>query len=181
MAGIVCTALSLSAATADAGPSRAADLWALRLADAPARAASAAIYAAGTAAILGATAAGRLTFGQSAAAAISLGTLCTLCAQGSFGGPPAMAGRRLRSPEFLLQYFWILWVMTFIFSDTATTLREGCAAHPECAGRLSGGSDWLYTSLGLRFVDRSDAQWSFFREQLPLLSGVAAMMLLRDR
>lgn len=177
MAGIVCTALSLSASGTDTGPRRAADLWALRPADEPARAASLGIYGAGTAAILGATAAARLSFAQSAAAAISLSTLCTLCAQGSFGGPPTMAGRRLRSPEFLLQYFWILWVIGFIFSDTATTLREGCAAHPECAGRLSDGSGWLYSSLGLRFVDRSDAQWSFFREQMPLLSGVATAFL----
>ena len=170
MAGIVCTALSLPS------PGSAADLW-LPPSDDRWRCASLTLYCAGTAVILGAVALGSLSFAESAAAAISLGTVCTLCARGSFGGPASMAGQRLRSPEFLLQYLWIIWVMAFIFSDTAATLRAGCSGQPNCVDRLTSGSEWLLHSFGLQFVDRSDAQWSFFRAQLPLLSGVAAAFL----
>ncbi len=166
MAGIVCTALSLpSAGTA------ATSLWVL-----PAdrwRLFSLALYCAGTAMTLGAVSLGWLSFAHSAGVAICLGTLCTLCAKGSFGGASGMVGQRLRAPEFLLQYFWILWVMAFVFSNTAASLRAGCSKHRNCTERLSGGSKLIRGAFDFHFVDRSDAQWSFFRDQLPLLCAVA--------
>ena len=171
MAGIVCTALSYPSA----GPA-ATKLWVLPTADRW-RLFSLVLYCVGTGATLGAVFLGWLSFAHSAGVAICLGTLCTLCAKGSFGGASRMAGKRLRAPEFLLQYFWILWVMAFIFSDTAASVRLGCSKHRNCAGRLSKGSGLLRVAFGLDFVDRSDDQWSFFREQLPLLCGVAAVFL----
>lgn len=168
MAGIVCTALSLPSVRFAAG-----NLWEFPTTDCW-RSISLTLYCSGTAITLVAVSMGLLSFGESAAVAICLGTLCTLCARGSFGGPSHMTGKRLRSPEFLLQYFWILWVMAFVFSNTATNLRSACSRQRSCAERLSSGSGLLRTVFGLHFVDQSDPQWSFFREQLPLLCGVAA-------
>ncbi len=170
MAGIVCTALSLPSAGA-----AATSLWVLPVDRW--RLFSLALYCAGTTVTLGAVSLGSLSVAHSAGVAICLGTLCTLCAKGSFGGPSGMVGQRLRAPEFLLQYFWILWVMAFVFSDTASSLRIGCSKNRNCTARLSGGSNLIRSAFDFRFVDRSDAQWSFFREQLPLLCAVAVVFL----
>ena len=66
--------------------------------------------------------------------------------------------------------------MAFIFSTSARDLTTACAAHPTCQTRLSPGADWLLP-FNLGAVDRSDAQWSMFRQQLPLLGGVAPVFL----
>ena len=66
--------------------------------------------------------------------------------------------------------------MAFIFSTSAQDLTSACAAHPTCQARLSPGADWLLP-FNLGAVDRSDAQWSMFRQQLPLLGGVAPVFL----
>ena len=66
--------------------------------------------------------------------------------------------------------------MAFIFSTSAQDLTSACAAHPTCQTRLSPGADWLLP-FNLGAVDRSDAQWSMFRQQLPLLGGVAPVFL----
>ena len=66
--------------------------------------------------------------------------------------------------------------MAFIFSTSARDLTTACATHPTCQTRLSPGADWLLP-FNLRAVDRSDAQWSMFRQQLPLLGGVAPVFL----
>ena len=114
MAGIVCTALAISGrgATEDASPAQRrqqAALWRFPPPDA-CRALSLTLYATLSPVLVAAAASDRLSFRDSAAVAITLGTMCTLLSRGSFGGPGALAGRRLRSPEFCLQYFWILWV-----------------------------------------------------------------------
>jgi len=66
--------------------------------------------------------------------------------------------------------------MAFIFSTSARDLATACATHPTCQTRLSPGADWLLP-FNLGAVDRSDAQWSMFRQQLPLLGGVAPVFL----
>ena len=66
--------------------------------------------------------------------------------------------------------------MAFIFSTSAQDLTSACAAHRTCQARLSPGADWLLP-FNLGAVDRSDAQWSMFRQQLPLLGGVAPVFL----
>ena len=197
MSGIVLTALSLPPTDL---PLRSLDI-ATR-----SRRLSLATYTLGSAAVLCSFAIGRLSFQESCVAAILLGTMATLLPAGDFGGPLRHAGQRLRSPEYALHYFWIIWVMAFIFSDCAAALRQACLADAGCLNRLDvpwfppnfrwhmHGVDKLgmgvvpsYAPLRMHaiadenhrigFVDRSDSQWAFFVKQIPLLSAVAVGFL----
>eukprot|EP01048_Picozoa_sp_COSAG05_P021063 COSAG05_NODE_3764_length_1851_cov_1.150685_1_plen_564_part_00 len=193
MAGIVLTALSLPATDL---PPRSLDIETLG------RRCSLTFYTLGSAVTLCGFTLGQLSLQGSCVAAILLGTAATLLAGGNFGGPLRHAGHRLRTPEFALHYFWILWVMSYIFSDCAAHLRRVCLADAGCLRRLDApwlpsyarwymrGVDELgmgfvpsYAPLHMHmtadddfrvgFVDRSDVQWAFFAKQIPLLSAAA--------
>jgi hypothetical protein len=120
------------------------------------------LYGGASAAVVLAALSGLLSFGQSAFVGILVGTICTLLPAGRFGGAPAPGGSRLGSTEYRLHIFWIVWVMLYVCYHTHLALGAACAASEQCHVRLHHG---IFEGTT---VDTTDAQWRFFRDNLPV-------------